>query len=145
MSMREYPYRVLGLYVKKEELNLSKIRAESFSEDMPDDEVFEELSYDCNYLTETGGSILPISQFTGGYDFLNGEIIGLLDDSINLDINDEWVLMELPEYPTLFKAAYKDEDDLILRVKELFKDYILNESSFDYRKRLIKLAGTYCG
>ncbi len=64
------------------------------------------------------------------------------DVGVDLE-NDEWVLMCLPRYASLFEQAYSSEEALIAEMKSLYSKFL--PDNFNYRDRLIKLCGVAWG
>ena len=135
MSMRDYPVDDYGLLLTKDMMRsiVSKVidDFEEIDEDEYGDALYEEGI--CEY----------IGDFTG-------EAGILCDDGMN-----DWIktgemyngdiiyYIPISSYPTLFKAAYNNMDDLIEEFKSRVGDYLPKD--FNYRKQIRHIVGTYFG
>ncbi len=141
MSMRTYAVDAMGVVVKYDELDCSAFEDGDGNRPKDMDELCECLEYE--YIVD-GGSIVPKQTF--GND-LEGDFIPLLDQSASIDVDatlDDWVIFDLPKYPSLFKAPYKDADDMISQLKATYSKYLLPKD-FDWGKRMVRLMGTTWG
>lgn len=143
MSMETFFFEEMGLYVKISELNLTTINNDFFGDlELSDDEIIENIKMENLCCTDGGEIIAPYSFGTDA----QGTASYLLDKCFvsSLDFNgDDWVLMKIPRYPSLFVAQYKDEDSLIDEMQSLYSKYI--KTDLDYKSRLIIYAGTIIG
>lgn len=144
MSNRDYPVEDMGLFVTIDELNLEEIENEFFDPQyrLDIDDLTGEIAY--GYLEMDEGGIQGCNSFGG--EFCATDVVGLLDNSpkphLDTDSNN-WVLMQIPRYPNLFKAQYKNEEALIAEIKNLYSKYI--RTNIDYKDRLVRLEGVYNG
>lgn len=142
MSMRSYGIRRYGVVAKFSELNLRAIikayvGEEDAAEYETDHDVLELMN--CEEMWFDNGADI-ISRDLLDCD-IDGDFIGILTETEFEDIyvrDNGWVLLELPKYPTFFEAVYKDKDDMICQMKEMYGPFILNEN-FDWEKRLVRL------
>ena len=73
-------------------------------------------------------------------------MLPLLKDvnSIDVDVgDDDWVIMCLPKYASLFKRAYKNEDDLIAEMRKIYGSFLPED--FNYKERLVELSAVTWG
>lgn len=135
MSMRDYPVDDYGLLLTKDMMRsiVSKVidDFEEINEDEYGDALYEEGI--CEY----------IGDFTG-------EAGILFDDGTNDwiktgEVYDGDIIYYIPisSYPTLFKAAYNNMDDLIKEFKSKVGDYLPKD--FNYREQIRHIVGTYFG
>lgn len=137
MSSTYYPVEEQGLYVKVDELDLTKIRKEFYPECETNKELLDCL---CEDITVKGnGCISPKSTFGGddGYYYVRT----LTECSVEeLDPDKEqWVICCLTRYPSLYSNPYMNEEELIDEMKRTYSKYLLDKN-FDYKKRLITLS-----
>lgn len=138
MSMRDYAVDDYGLLMTREMMKIvaSKVCADYTEEDYEDDEfAFNEELYD-------EGIVEYIGSFTG-------ESTELKDDggcnwgiSEYYDCDTIWYV-PTKNISTLFKAAYRDMDEMIEEFKERLGEYF--PADFDYRKYIRHISGTYFG
>lgn len=135
MSMRYYAVDDYGLLLTEETMKIIASKVCDDFEDMEEDEYGDAL-YDkgiCEY----------IGDFTGeaGILFDNG-----LNDWISngeMYDGDRIYYIQVSSYPTIFKAAYKNMDELIGEFKEKVGEYL--PDGFDYRANIRHIIGTYYG
>lgn len=141
MGMHNYGVHYYGVVALATEVNLEEIQKEfGFSKQDMEDEAWR---YEFMELDE--GSILPRDYVSG--EGLEGDFTSLLSHDYFQYISaeeDDWVLFELPKYPSLFKRRYKNEDEMIEEIKRIYGRFISNED-FDWKSRLVELkASVYC-
>lgn len=133
MSMRDYAVSDYGLL-----LNEGTIKTIA-SKVLPDYTDEDDLAYElynegiCEY----------ISEFTG-------ESIGVTNDGIiswgaNYEDyrNEVIAYVPLSKYPTLFKKAYKNIDEVVEEFKLKLGEYLPED--FNYRNKIRHISGTYFG
>lgn len=132
MSMREYSVDDYGLVLNEEDIELIASKCLNDS----NDEVFN-LAYELyekgilEYISEFSGEAQALYE-NGLYSFY-GEYYG----------GDYIYYIPVRTYPTLFRAAYNDMEELIEEFKERIGKYLPND--FDYRSRIRHIVGTYYG
>ena len=138
MSMRDYAVDDYGLLMTREMLKMvaSKVCDNYTEEEYEDDEfAFNEELYD-------DGIVEYIGSFTG-------ESIAINDNGENIWNNsegyDDDIIYYVPtkNISTLFKAAYKNVDEMIAEFKCRLGEYLPDD--FDYRKYIRHISGTYFG
>lgn len=134
MSMRAYAYEDYGLLL--EEDDLKKIASTVFSNGEQVDDA------DIPFELHDMGIISMISEFTG-------EACAIGDDG-----KDDWGSGEeydgdsvyyypIPKYPSLFRCAYKDINEMVLDFKQSIGNGLPQD--FPYRERIRHIVGTYFG
>ena len=138
MSMRDYAVDDYGLLMTREMLKIvaSKVCEDYTDDDYEDDEfAFNEELYD-------EGLVEYIGSFTG-------ESIAINDNGesrwSNSETYDDDMIYYVPtrNISTLFKAAYKNVDEMIEEFKSRLGEYL--PADFDYRKYIRHISGTYFG
>lgn len=138
MSMRDYAVNDYGMLMTKEMLKMvaSKVCDGYTEADYEDDPWgFNEELYD-------KGIVEYIGSFTG-------ESIEINDDGINnwgvCEYYDDDVIYYAPtkNISTLFKAAYKNIDEIVDEFRNKLGEYL--PADFDYRKYIRNISGTYYG
>lgn len=138
MSMRDYAVDDYGLLMTKEMMKMvaSKVCEDYTEEDYEDDEwVFNDELYD-------HGIVEYIGEFTGESTELND------DGSCNWGVSEYYnadiiYYVATKNISTLFKAAYKDMDEMIEEFRNRLGEYF--PADFDYRKYIRHISGTYYG
>lgn len=135
MSMKDYGFYDYGMILDEETIKLIAAK------------VFDNIEYDdvCDLgykLNEEG-----ICEYVGSF---TGETQELTDDGAptwcgDTKEYDDDILFYLPlsNYPTLFKKAYNNMDEIINEFKEDVGEYLPDD--FDYRSRIRHICGTYYG
>lgn len=138
MSMRDYAVNDYGLLMTIEMMQMiaSKVCDGYTDEDYKDD------PWSFNEEICDKGIAEYISSFTGESTEIND------DGSFNWGIGeyyDDDVIWYAPtkNISTLFKAAYRDMDEMIEEFRERLGEYL--PSDFDYRKHIRNISGTYFG
>ena len=138
MSMRDYAVNDYGMLMTKEMLKMvaSKVCDGYTEADYEDDPWgFNEELYD-------KGIVEYIGSFTG-------ESIEINDDGINnwgvCEYYNDDVIYYAPtkNISTLFKAAYKNIDEIVDEFRNKLGEYL--PADFDYRKYIRNISGTYYG
>ena len=138
MSMRDYAVDDYGLLMTREMMKMvaSKVCDDYTEDDYADDPLgFNEELYD-------KGIVEYIGSFTGESIILNdnGENIWSVSESYD---DDMIYYVPTSKISTLFKAAYKDMNEMIEEFKEKLGEYLPED--FDYRKYIRHISGTYYG
>ena len=139
MSMREYAVDSYGILLDKP---LMKTLAGKICDEYSDDE-YEEDPYGFNEAVEESlGCIDYIGNFSGeAFPLENDGREKPLDSE---EYSDEAVyILTANRTPSLFKAAYKDMDEMVEDFKYEIGIYL--DPDFDYRSRIRQFVGTYWG
>ena len=138
MSMRDYAVDDYGLLLNDDHLEALASQlcdgytAEDYSENMYDyiDELQDKvgLSY--------------ITAFTGGALIVGDDGESEYTDSQDYD-EDQIYYLPLGKYPSLFRAAYENVDEVIAEVKETLGEYL--PDNFPYRDNIRHIVGTTYG
>ena len=133
MSMRYYAYEDYGLILHDETI---KILCEKVFANEPSEEEDDGFSlYDaeiCQMASSFTGEAYPIRD-NGGDDWDRSETY--YDDSV--------FYIPVEKYPTLFKTAYKDMDEMVAEFKDKIGEYLPED--FDYRSNIRHIVGTTWG
>lgn len=136
MSMRDYAVDDYGLVLDKETV---KTIASKVIDDYTEQEnvmgYWEYKLYDlgiCEYISEFTGEAQELDE-QGLY--FGGDSIGYYGDII--------VYVQAIHYPTLFRKAYNNMDELVEEFKNKVGEYLPDD--FDYRSRIRHICGTYFG
>lgn len=138
MSMRDYAVDDYGLLMTKEMLKMvaSKVCEDYTEEDYDDDE----FSFNEDLYVE--GIVEYIGDFTGETISINdnGESNWGVSESYSSDIL--WYVAT-KNISTLFKAAYKDINEMVDEFRERLGEYFPDD--FNYREYIRHISGTYFG
>lgn len=135
MSMRDYAVDDYGLVLDEEMIKAIASKVfNDFVEDADTHWVYE--LYDkgiCEYVSEFTGEAQKITDdgtfaWGGNYEYYYNDILAYVP---------------LSKYPTLFKKAYSNMDDIISELKSKIGGYLPED--FDYRSKLCHISGTYFG
>lgn len=141
MSMREYAVYDYGLLLTEETMKaLAKKHCTDFTE-----EEFAEDEFSFYEAVEHifGGNIEYISEFTGEAKYIDDDgSCGWGCDSVYYNA-DYIYYVPINRNLTLFKATYKNMDEMIADFKERVGKYMPED--FDYRANLRYIIGTYWG
>lgn len=134
MSMRDYAVDDYGLVLDEETIKaiISKLDVEPLDEDTD----LAYILYDegiCEYISEFTGEA-QVVQDNGYFDW-GRDYIPFKSDSI--------AYVPLTHYPTLFKKAYNNMEEIIDELKSKLGEYLPED--FDYRSRIRHICGTYYG
>ena len=134
MSMRDYAVDDYGLLLNEETIKViaSKV-IEDYTEDMDIDLAYE--LYDngiCEYISEFTGEAQEVD--SNGF-YWGGECEEYSSDVI--------AYVQASNYPTLFRRAYNNMDELVEEFKNKVGKYLPED--FDYRSNIRHICGTYYG
>lgn len=135
MSMREWAVDDYGLLLTKEMIKAIASKVLDDLEERDEDEYGDALYEDgiCEYIGEFTGEAIYMED-DGTEDWRrNGE-------SYNVD---RIYYVNVSKYPSLFKAAYENMDELVAEFKEKVGEYLPED--FDYRANIRHIVGTYFG
>ena len=135
MSMREWAVDDYGLLLTKEMIKAIASKVLDDLEERDEEEYGDALYEDgiCEYIGEFTGEAIYIED-DGTEDWRrSGE---------SYDGNRIYYV-HVRKYPTLFKAAYENMDELIAEFKSKVGDYLPED--FDYRANIRHIVGTYFG
>ena len=137
MSMREYAVNDYGLVLDGETM---KLIASKMFDDFADYD--EEYDGDWGYELYDKGICEYIVDFTGEAQEVdsNGHYWG--ENSIYYE-GDAICYISVSNYPTLFRKAYNNINELVEEFKEKVGKYLPED--FDYRSRICHICGTYYG
>lgn len=134
MSMRDYAVDDYGLMLDKEVMKtiISRLDIELLDEDA-----------DISYILYDEGICEYISEFTGEAQTVNDD--GYFDFSRDYESynGDSIAYVPLAKYPTLFKKAYNNMEEIVDEFKLKLGEYLPED--FDYRSRISHICGTYYG
>ena len=136
MSMRDYAVDDYGLVLDKETIKMIAFKV--FEDFVDDDEKYGDWGYElydygiCEYISEFTGEAQKVDS--------NGHYWG--GDSIDYS-GDVICYVPLTKYPTLFKRAYNNMEEIIDEFKSKIGEYLPED--FDYRSRICHICGTYYG
>lgn len=133
MSMRDYAVSDYGLLLDEETI---KIIASKVLADYTDEDNMAYGLYDkgiCEYISEFTGESIPIRE--DGYVSWGGDGEDYRCETI--------VYVPTSNFPTLFKRAYKNIDEIIDEFKGKVGEYL--PDGFNYRGKLRHISGTYFG
>jgi len=134
MSTRDWAIDDYGLVFDKETMKIviSKLDVEPLDEDT-----------DLAYILFDEGICEYISEFTGEARTINDD--GYFDWGRDYESyrGDIIAYVPLTHYPTLFKKAYNDIEEIIDELKSKLGEYLTED--FDYRSRICHICGTYYG
>lgn len=135
MSMRDYAVDDYGLVLDNETVHL--IAFKLFEEYEAEDGEHGDWKYDlyeegiCEYISEFTGEAQQVNE-DGTYWWGNSE-------SYSCDT----IVYVQARYPTLFRKAYDNMDELVEDFKNKLGQYLPED--FDYRSRICHISGTYYG
>lgn len=138
MGMRDYAVNDYGLLMTADMLMsiASKVCDDYNENDYLDDPwAFNDMLYE-------KGIVDYISEFTG-------ESMEILDEGqTTWDSGETWQCdniwyISASNYPSLFKKAYENIDEMVQEFKEKLGEYLTDD--FDYRKQIRHIVGTYFG
>lgn len=135
MSMRDYAVSDYGLLLDEETI---KIIASKLFDDFSEDE-----KEDWGYLLYYRGICEYISEFTGeSLPIRDDGHVSWGDDGENYRC-ETIVFVPIINYPTLFKKAYENIEEIIDELKRNIGKYL--PEGFDYRGKIRHISGTYFG
>ena len=133
MRMRDYACENYGLVLSKDVMKL--ICEKEFVDEPVEDEEYGMALYDADICNCMGN-------FTGEALYVNDDGSDNWGHSQHYNC-DSVYYVPANKYPTLFKTAYKDIDELIAEFKEKVGEYLPED--FDCRSNIRHIVGTYFG
>lgn len=133
MSMRDYAVSDFGLLLDEETI---KIIGSKVLEDYTDEDDMAYELYDngiCEYISDFTGEAIPIRE---------DGCVSWGDDGENYRC-ETIVYVPTSNFPTLFKKAYENIDEIIDEFKGKVGEYL--PDGFDYRGKIRHISGTYFG
>ena len=133
MSMRDYAVSDYGLLLDEETI---KIVASKVLEDYTDEDDMAYGLYNegiCEYISEFTGESIPIRE---------DGCVSWGDDGENYRC-ETIAYVPTSNFPTLFKKAYENIDEIIDEFKGKVGEYL--PDGFDYRGKIRHISGTYFG
>jgi hypothetical protein len=133
--MRDYAVDDYGLLLDEQTINI-------IASKVCDDFSYDDTGIDWMYELYDKGICEYISEFTGEAQEVdhNGMYWGGDCESYS---NDVIAYVQVSKYPTLFKAAYNNMDEIVDEFKIKLGEYLPED--FDYRKHIRHICGTYYG
>ncbi len=133
MSMRDYAVSDYGLLLDEETIKI--ISSKVLDADMDEDDMAYGLYSQgiCEYISEFTGEAMRIRE--DGYVSWGGDGEDYRCETI--------VYIPTSNFPTLFKKAYENIDELIDEFKGKVGEYL--PDGFDYRSKIRHISGTYFG
>ena len=137
MSMEYYAVDDYGLVLDKETIKV--IASKVFDDFVDNDEVFGDWGYELY----DKGICDWIGEFTGEAQFIEDDgLFSWFSDSKNYN-SDEIYYVHVRQYPTLFRPAYNNMEEIVEEFKSKLGEYLPED--FDYRSRIRHIVGTYYG
>jgi hypothetical protein len=133
--MREWAVDDYGLLLTKEMIKAIASKVLDDLEERDEDEYGDALYEDgiCEYIGEFTGEAIYIENDGAENWFRNGESYD----------GDRIYYVNVSKYPSLFKAAYQNMDELIAEFNSKVGDYLPED--FNYRANIRHIVGTYWG
>lgn len=135
MSMRDYAVDDYGLVLDIETIN--DIASQIFEDYTENTEAY------WGYELYDKGICEYISEFTGEAQELGEDGFFVWGGNSIYYNNDELCYIPLSKYPTLFKRAYNNIEEIVDEFKEKLGKYLTED--FDYRSNICHICGTYYG
>ena len=135
MSMRDYAFYDYGMILDEE--TIKKIASK-----VPDNTEHYDIC-DLGYELNDKGICEYVGSFTGEAQELTDDGAPTWCGDTKEYDNDMLFYVPLSNYPTLFKKAYNNMDEVISELKEKLGKYLPDD--FDYRTRIHYICGTYYG
>lgn len=134
MSMRDYAVDDYGLVLDKETVKriISKLDIEPLDEDA-----------DLAYILYEEGICEYTSEFTGETQTITDDGTFIWGGDYESYSSKAICYIPLSKYPTLFKKAYNNMEEIIDEFKSKIGEYVTED--FDYRSRICHICGTYYG
>lgn len=133
MSMRDYAVSDYGLLLDEETIKIIYSKALPYCTE-EDDMVYELYNHGiCEYISEFTGESIPIRE--DGYVTWGGDSEDYRCETI--------VYVPTSNFPTLFKKAYENIDEIIDEFKGKLGEYLPDD--FNYRDKIRHISGTYFG
>ena len=136
MSMRDYAVNDYGLVLDVETMKI--IASKVFDDFVDDDEEFGDWGYElydkglCEYIVDFTGEAQEVD---GSGCYWGGDSIDYSGDAI--------CYIQASNYPTLFRKAYNNMDELVEEFKNKIGKYL--PENFDYLSNIRHICGTYYG
>lgn len=137
MSMRDYAVDDYGLVLDKETIKV--IASKAFDDFTEDEDILSVWGYE---LYESG-ICEYVSEFTGESQVLTDDGAFIWGGEYECYNCEELVYIPLFKYPTLFKPAYNNMEEIVKEFKDKLGEYLAED--FDYRSRIRHICGTYYG
>ena len=137
MSMRDYAVDDYGLVLDEETIKVIALKV--FDDFVDDDEEYGDWGYElydkgiCDFICE----------FTGEAQALTDDGVYNWYGNSKFYSADTIYYIPLSKYPTLFKKAYNNMDEIIDEFKSQLGEYLTE--NFDYRNKICHISGTYYG
>lgn len=138
MGMRDYGVDDYGLIVNTE---TAKLIASKVFKEYTEESYAEDPDYYIDELYEKG-IVEYISEFTGESMEVDDEGKSVWNTGETYD-SDRIYYVSVLKYSTLFKAAYKDMDELVSEFKRQLEEYLPED--FNYRGNIRHIVGSYYG
>lgn len=135
MSMRDYAVDDYGLLL--DEKTIKFVASKVFDYWVEDGEV-----YDLACDLYDNGICEYIGEFTGEAQEIDGNGCYWGEESKDFD-HDMIVYVQASNYPTLFRKAYNNMNELVEEFKKKIGEYLPDD--FDYRNNIRHICGTYYG
>lgn len=132
MSMRYYTYEAYGLVLSEDTMKL--ICEKAFAEDPVEDG-------DYGFALYEAGICELVGDFTGELSTITDEGRDIWGKAETID--DSLFYIPVKKYPSLFKTAYNNMDELVAEFKEALGEYL--PADFDYRSNIRHIVGTTFG
>lgn len=136
MSMREYAFDDYGLLMTD---NMLKMIASKVFEDYTEED-YDDDPWSFDYDLYEKGIVEYVSNFTG-------EAFNIDDNGCNgfgrIISDDVIYYVPMSKISTLFKAAYKDMDEIVDEFKKKLSNFFPDD--FDYAAHICHIVGTYYG
>ena len=132
--MRDYAVDDYGLVLDEETV---KIIITNIGVDIVDED------FDFSYGLYDEGICEYISEFTGEAQTINDDGYFDFGRDYKSYSGDSIVYVQLDKYPTLFKRAYNNIEEIVEEFKSKIGEYLPED--FDYRSRICHICGTYYG
>ena len=136
MSMRDYAVDDYGLLLDDETI---KIIASKVFDDF--EEVTESISW--GYELYEKGIAEYIGEFVGEAQMLNEDGVYAYGCDYRVYTCEDIVYVPTSKYPTLFKRAYNNTEEIVEEFKSKLCEYLPED--FDYRSKICHISGTYYG
>lgn len=135
MSMKDYAFYDYGMILDGETVKLIASKA------------FDNITYndicDLGYKLYEKGICEYIGEFTGEAQEVDDNGAGTWCGDTKEYDSDMLFYVPLSNYPTLFKKAYNNMDEIVSELKDKLGEYLSED--FDYRSGIHYICGTYYG
>ena len=137
MSMREYVTTGKGLVIPEKLIEYVIKHSENFNEEYYGKEYYDFFS---DYGTLGGKNIISFIECSGDFFDLDEREDRYIEEDIDMDT---FYIIEIDKYPSLYKQAYNNIDEIVEEYKKAVGKYFPED--FDYKKYLVTFIGTYWG